>query len=56
MGCRSLADLRLLVVINVNITVVQSYLVFNNLLKWLDVNFICMSFVEVFFKRSHNNG
>ncbi len=46
--CRSLADLKLLVVINVNLTFVQSYLVFNNVLKWLDVHFICTSFVERF--------
>ncbi len=33
---------------NVNITFVQSYLLFNNVLKWLDENVIYTLFVEVF--------
>ncbi len=33
---------------NVNITFVQSYLVFNNVLKWLDKNVIYTLFVEGF--------
>ncbi len=33
---------------NVNITFVQSYLVFNNVLKWLDRNVIYTLFVEGF--------
>ncbi len=37
---------------NVNITFVQSYLVFNNVLKWLDKNVIYTSFVEGFLMSS----